>query len=123
MLPVFLILFVLVGGSFTLIMILSSRKTNIEKGLTPIYTERCGGLFDIMNYTYPFVRLTLYDDFLVISCLTKRIVKYKNIKQIEKTGVFRGGIQIITYNKHDDLPKIWTSNGEFITSLIKERKL
>jgi hypothetical protein len=43
------------------------RRTDEERGLRPVYTEQCGGRFDGWGLTTPFVRLAIYDHFLVVA--------------------------------------------------------
>jgi hypothetical protein len=116
-------LMVTIGLLFVaVIIILSIRKDIREKGLTEIYSERCGGRFGAFSATFPFVRLTMYSDFLVISCLTKTIIEYERIKSCEAGSIFGFGIQIITTNNDKyGQPIIWTFNKKKVLSILNDR--
>jgi len=116
-----LLLFI-IGGLFTVTMFLSSKKDKREKGEIPIYSERCGGQFSLINFTTPFVRLTLYQDFMVISCWTKTIIEYHNIKQLKIIGILGTSIKIISKNNNKyEQSIIRTFNKKQVLYLINER--
>jgi hypothetical protein len=116
-------LMVTIGLLFLAILIfLSIHKDYKEKGLTAIYSERCGGRFGALSATFPFVRLTLYQDFLVISSLTKTIIEYERIKRFEQGSIFGFGIQIVTTNTDKyGQPIIWTFNKKKVLSILNDR--
>ncbi len=102
----------------TVLIFLSIRKDAKEKGITAIYSERCGGRFA----TFPFVRLSLYQDFLVISSLSKTIIEYKRVKRLEQGSIFGFGIQIVTTNTDKyGAPIIWTVNKKRVLRLLNDR--
>lgn len=63
----------------------SRRPTEIERGLTPTYTERGGARLDAFNWTIPFVRIATYHDFVVVSCATHEII----LRRGDVTGIER----------------------------------
>ena len=116
------LLLLIVGGVFTLTMVLSSQRDEREKGCTPIYSERCGGRFGLINFTVPFVRLALYEDFMVISCWTRRTIEYKNIRRLQGRGLLDIGIEIVTININKyGQPIIWSFNQRQIMNIINEK--
>lgn len=94
-----------------------------ERNLKPIYTENCGARFGGLNLTIPFVRLAIYDDFLVLSCLKPVLMKFDEIDRVElKRQLFFKGIFLRHHNK--EIPSkvvIWSRNGEKARSIIESR--
>ncbi len=66
------------------ILISSRRQSGSESNLTPIHKEICGARIGAWNYTIPFVRLSVYDDFLVVSYSKKIVLKFNEITKIKK---------------------------------------
>jgi len=67
---------------FLSLLIKRSLKMAVEKGLTPIFTTKCGGQIGSLGYSPPFIRLALYDDFIVISGFRKIQLKYEDINRL-----------------------------------------
>ena len=64
-------------------------RTDKEVGLTPKFEEVCGGRIGMMNYTWPLVRHSIYDDFIVIKCLGGCHTIPRNSLKVEKgDGVY-----------------------------------
>jgi hypothetical protein len=89
----FFVIPVVVGCTLVLL-IRSAMKLDIEKGRTPVYHERCGGrfgmpasgetgLFSHGFFTFPFVRLSMYEDFVVISYSVQIVLAYSEIDNVE----------------------------------------
>lgn len=111
--------FGIVFSLFTLVYILSGKKTDKEKGLTPIYTERCGGRFGFVQATFPFVRISLYENFLVIRSYGKLTIEYARIKELRDVGFLGMGLEIITTNSSKyGQPIIGTFNRSHIKNII-----
>ena len=81
---------------FVLTVTKRNQKLEIEKNLNPIYNEYCGGRQGNFNFTYPFFRLTIYKEFIVISCWQKWLIYLKDIKSIEDSGLWGNGFKLIT---------------------------
>lgn len=98
-------------------------KLEIENKLTAVYSENCGGRFNGYNLSVPFVRLTIYTDFIIISYTKKVVLKYNDIVKIEiKKHFISKGIHI--YHKRNDIPKniiIWTANSKKIKEIIESK--
>lgn len=117
-----LVVFIVVGF-FTLTILLSNKRHEIEVGKIPFYSERCGSQFGILTVTYPFVRISLYDEFMVISCFSRKLIEYDKIRRIEEeSGVFAREIELVTTNREIyGRPIIWTLNNERLGNLIREK--
>lgn len=118
-----LTIFIIGIGFFIGIIIYSRVKADQEEGLIPIYSNQCGGQFGLFRATFPFVRLTLYDDFLVIKYFPKTlIIKYDNIRIMSPNGFLGNGLEITSKNiENYDPPIIWSFNNAKIKNLINER--
>ena len=110
-----------------LVFALSFKKRNAlldrERGLTPIHTETCGGKFNYVNFSWPFVRLALYNDFMVISYWQQLLLNYHEIEKVEyKQPLGQKYLQI--FHKKTDTPKkilIITKNAEQIANIINSK--
>lgn len=58
------------------------ESLEIEQGESPVVHIRCGGIFDSISYTYPFVKLKLYKDFLVVVFEGRLSLRYDEIEYI-----------------------------------------
>lgn len=94
-----------------------------EKGVHTIYTERCGGCFDGFNFTIPFVRLSIYNDFIVISYSDKILLKFKEIDEVKvKRRFIMAGVHI--YHHKNGIPKdiiLWSFNPNKIKKIIDSK--
>ena len=57
-------------------------RTDKEVGLTPQFEEICGGRIGMMNYTWPLVRHSIYDDFIVIKYLGQELRIWTSSKNV-----------------------------------------
>ena len=64
----------------------SSRRVPAEKGLKPIFQERCsvqvGRLGISAGSNIPLARVALYPEFIVIGFFTTTVIPYKNIAEV-----------------------------------------
>jgi hypothetical protein len=118
---VFLLLFALV---FVYMAFLCIRKDPTEEGIKPIFQEQCGGIFDFFYLTAPFVRLAIYDNFIVIAYCKKRItLNYCDINKvsIKRYVIFKG---ITIEHSHKDISRritIWSFSPKHVCELLKEK--
>ena len=80
---------------FLLILILLSRKrSSEEKGLKPLFEEQCGGRFGLANFSIPFVRHSLYEDFILVSYAYKKVkIPYNKLEFVKiKRHLFSLGV-------------------------------
>jgi hypothetical protein len=117
-----LIVFIVIGF-FVFTILLSNKRHEIEVGKAPFYIERCGAQFGILTVTYPFVRISLYDEFMVISCFSRKIIEYDKIRRIEEeSGILAREIELVTISREIyGRPTIWTLNNERLGNLIREK--
>jgi hypothetical protein len=61
-------------------------------GKSSVFEETCGARIEGgRNLTSPFVRLTLYQEFLVVSCLDyRRSIRYEDIDKLDAAKTFLG---------------------------------
>ncbi len=73
---------------------------DIEKSKIASYQEICGGRFNGFNLTWPFVRVSIYDSFIVISYVKKIVLTYEEIDSIfSKRYFISHGIHIQHHKK------------------------
>jgi hypothetical protein len=117
-----LIIFIVLVVSILLLLIVGSRRrSEIEQNKTPLHTQTSGGRIGWVRYRGPFVRLSIYDEFVVIRYGWKTIVlPYGEIERVE-TGKWLGmrtdSVQIV-HHKPDAPPYIRI--GAFSPERIKE---
>ena len=82
----------------------SKALTPEETGVVSIYGEQAGGRFDGFNWTIPFVRVTAYSEFTVVSYWNHQIVLKKGqVERIEeKRGFFSQGLAV--HHTRVDIP-------------------
>lgn len=107
------LIFVIMGIFFFLAYRKSKILTQEEIGLFPIYTEQAGGRFDSFNWTIPFVRVSVYSDFSIVSYWNNQIVfKKGEVERIEEKGGFLSqGLTV--HHSRTDIPRqviIWPRN-------------
>lgn len=100
--------------------------SNIEEGKTPLYTTLGGGRIGWLNYKGPFIRLKIYDEFVVIRYLFKSLVlRYDEIERVEIKkwmGLVSDRVQI--FHRKDDASKtliIGTADPDEVKVLIEAR--
>lgn len=94
---------------------------------TPLHNEICGALIGPKNWSTPFVRLTLYPGFALLSYTNKIVLPYEAIDSVVvEKGVVGRGIRI--RHHQPDAPEqliIWSSDVETLrkklSSLISDR--
>jgi len=102
----------------------SREKLQMEQGQEPLLEEQCGGRFDGCNYTIPFVRHALYDNFIVISYGKKKIIlKYEDLKKISfKRYIISNGITY--FHSRQELPSsiiVWTVAYNEALNIFKQK--
>ena len=79
----------------------STRKLPIEQNEELIYSERCGGLAGGgVRFKGPFVRLSIYKEFLVLSHLQNVVLKFSEIKSVVSGGLLGTALCINHTKKH-----------------------
>ena len=64
-------------------MIFSQKKLEIEGDEKPLYTSTAGGQIGWVTYRGPFISLRIYDEFIIIGCGSKMVLKYDEIISVE----------------------------------------
>jgi hypothetical protein len=88
------------------------RRADVESGLQSLHNEICGARIGEKNWSMPFVRLTLYPAFCLISYAQKIVLPYTAIDavRVERTLLGRG-VRIVHHL--DGAPErliIWSSD-------------
>jgi len=86
-----------------------------EKGLTRIYTDqRCGGQLGpggTMVFSLPFVRVSVYEDFVVISTLFKIVLEISEIEKMVESRWSNTSMKLFHSNKKYANPLIISSRN------------
>jgi len=112
--------------AFTYTYIVGKIPTNTEKQLQPLFNIQCGGSFGWTNMCSPLVRLTLYDEFLVISYGNiKHTLNYEHITSVTKVPHLFS--QSLKYKHNDEhLPKkitIWSKSTNEVQEILKSHNV
>ena len=75
----------------------SNKKASIELGKQPLYTERVAGKIDTLYYKGPFIRLALYDTFLVLGYTKTLVIYYHEITSIGAKKRLFGELLTVTF--------------------------
>ncbi|WP_027360724.1 hypothetical protein [Desulforegula conservatrix] len=109
--------FVYVGGKL---------KADCEVGKTPIFQEQCGGRFDGINLSAPFVRHSLYDDFMLLAYGNAKIVlHYTEIVEVSlEKHILSKGISI-SHNRKDLSQSIivWSFSPEKVMKIFGTKNI
>ena len=103
------ILFFLVAGIFILAIYRSVSRHPKEKGLTPIYSKICTAFFDGQKRN--FTRVTLYDNFIVISNFKKYILRYAEITSVKVERIYFFKCLSVTHKNSRKIPTFSFSPG------------
>jgi hypothetical protein len=101
----------------------NSKKLPVEMDKNLVYTENCGGRIGGRNYTWPFVNISLYEEFLVIRCWQSHTIYYSEIKEV-KIGkfLFTKGIEISHSNRTaPDFILLYSKNKGRILAMLAEK--
>lgn len=70
------------------------KRTAEETGLLPEFEEICGGRINLLNYTWPLVRHSIYKEFIVIKCLGGQYIVPRAGLNVENAdGVLSSGVR------------------------------
>ena len=113
-----------IGGFFGITIYLSNRKHPKELDNIPIESLRTGGHFGgLKNFSYPFVRTTLYENFMIIGYWKTIVIPYNQIITLKKSELFGQGFDILTRNKSKfGTPSIWTFNKTLRSKMLTQVK-
>ena len=99
-----LVVFILVFASVLLWPVVNSfRRVPAEKGLKPIWQQRCSGgskgvgiIGAGFRTNIPIIRVALYTDFMVIGCFSTQVIPYQNIAEVslKKSFLSLGGVHL-----------------------------
>lgn len=99
------IIFPIVITMFTVMIVKSRKLHELEIGQTPLYKGTCSAIIGGLRYTGPFIRIGIYEEFVVISYKKKIVLYYSDIDDIgEKPySLMYKGLGITHHNP--DAPK------------------
>ena len=121
-----MVLALLVFSIFAYLYFGSKKKAQIEQDKVPLLQEQCGGRFDSLNLTIPFVRHAIYEDFIIIAYGHKKIViKYKELKNVVFSKfIISKGISYLHSNP--ELPSsiiVWTLSYDKALRILRQKNV
>ncbi len=122
-----LIMFPITFGIIILVFIFILRQKKrphpLESGRSPLYEDNsCGGLIGAVRSTMPFVRVSVYEDFLVVgSARGSILLRYDEISgvAVERVYFTKG---VVIRHRRADAPErivIWSSNRDDLLKHIE----
>ena len=78
----------LIGIVLILPIFISSRRASAELNLKPLWQKRCAGRMGALGTGIPSIRVSLYQDFMVVACLGQRVIPYRDIAEVSAKGNF-----------------------------------
>ncbi len=91
------VLFIIIASILGSIYYRSTKKASIEIGKKPLYTERCAGKVGKLYYKGPFIRVAIYDTFMVVSYLKQLVIHFDNIITVTEKKILLTKRLFITY--------------------------
>lgn len=108
-------------GAMVWIYLRKDRKHLAEAGKTPVFSESCAGIIGWITYRGPFIRVAVYDDFLVVSCDKPYALKFSEITQLEPcTFLYKKGFRI--RHENPTYPKrleVWIRDHDAFAAAVK----
>ena len=120
-LGVALVAFTVVGLVFRHFIKVSRERTDEESGITPIFEETGGCRIDAINYTWPFARHSIYEDFIVIKCIGGScIIPRKELSVNATNGIFSSGISYTTPKRPGREFIVWSKNKDKVLAILED---
>ena len=95
------------------------KRIKDEIGLVPEFEETCGGRINSFNYTWPLVRHSIYETFVIIKCLGSVYVLPREELSIESSdGLVSSGIQYKSSRYLGNEFRIWTTNKKRVLEVF-----
>ena len=96
----------------------------LESGLYPIFEEQVGGRFNQFNLTVPFVRHSIYEEFVVIAYGSKKhVLQFSEITKVTYTRYVLSKCLIYRHS-NAGIPIeciIWSRNGQKAIEILGAR--
>ncbi|MGD2063184.1 MAG: hypothetical protein PVF51_06330 [Nitrospirota bacterium] len=99
-------------------------RHEMEADREPLHQEVCGGAFGKARRSSPFVRIALYDDFLVIAYSRRIVLRYDEIEHVHLDGT-RWPRAVRLRHHRDDLPEeiaIWSMDCRVLEEKIAAQR-
>ncbi len=98
-------------------------KTEIETGRRTLHSETCGGRFDYLRLSFPFVRVSVYDGLLTINYTNQIVLTAADIDavRIERYFSLHEGVHIVHHKT--DVPRLiflWSFEPAHLKRMIEK---
>jgi len=115
--PIFFIAFIVLAVSAVRA---PRKRVSEEIGLTPEIEEICGGRINILNYTWPLVRHSIYKEFIVIRCLGGTYLIPRLGLVVESAdGILSPGIRYKTKKYLGYELRVWTTKKNEVLTVLQ----
>lgn len=104
--------------------LLVQRQLAVERGQQPLFTQTSGGQVGWIRYRGPFIRLSLYEDFLVIRCWQTVVLRYDEIDRVDLTkwlGIVTDGVRLVHHGHAPGRIRLGSSDPARVKALIDTR--
>ncbi|MDX1961321.1 MAG: hypothetical protein SFU98_22320 [Leptospiraceae bacterium] len=104
--PIVIILFLILGFVLFSMSKKAEKKLPLEEGKSELFSEKYGGVVGLIKYSGPYIRVTLYDEFMVIKCNDDIVLKYSEITDFKESAFLFTPSVVIEHNNKSASGKI-----------------
>ena len=113
-------------AGFLFFFLKSRRKHEDEMNLKPIFTEQCGARFNLTNYSIPFVRHALYEEFVIVSSFSGVFkIPYNSIGYATvKRYLFSVGVRY--FHNNSSMPEkfiVWSIRPSLVEKILMDKEV
>ncbi|HMZ61273.1 MAG TPA: hypothetical protein PL048_21045 [Leptospiraceae bacterium] len=102
----------------------ADRKHPSETGKTPRLSFRCAGIIGWISYKGPFIRVSLYEDFIIISYRKIIMLKFSEISVKKEKFLFNKTLRIEHGNsEYPDKIKLFVSNYAVFLDFLRTKSV
>lgn len=102
----------------------ADRQHPAEAGKTPRMTFRCAGVIGWISYKGPFIRIALYDDFIIISYRKIILLKFSEISIKKEKFLFNKTLCIEHGNReYPDKIKLFVSDYAVFLDYLRSKSV
>lgn len=123
-----LVVIVVVAVTFAWLMLWPKRRIKNEVGLTALYEESCSGHTNLgfgfsMGGNISNWRISLYDEFVLLSSITKVSIPYASIEMVEyKRSLISKGLHISSRDAKIDVT-LFPRNIDRIVEILRSKNV
>ena len=118
-----LLILPVVIGIFVWLFIRKGKRHPRETGRSARFETSCAGIIGWVTYRGPFIRLSVYDDFLVVACSAPYLLEFSEIERVEAVRFgFVKGFRIHHHNlRYPERIEVWPRDRETLASILADK--